>query len=197
MKAITLILAMVPSLLYADTVWTFPFDELGAEWNLESGWNMSGTGFYTGSTGIENGAKWIYCNATSGWMTIPAGYDSVTVEMSCGYDYYGYAMDGGSEVSIKGLAYTITDASYFLVDIDDGVVTYGYQSYSASDTTLISQTLPVGAGDQLSLDFTAGRNSYGYIHYVTLYWGLWDLTMIGHGDTGLARSSWGELKTLF
>ncbi|MFO8182751.1 MAG: hypothetical protein R6U39_01125 [Candidatus Aegiribacteria sp.] len=179
----------------ADEVWTFPFDELGAEWTVEGYWTITGTGGYTGSPGSVKELRWTYSTMASGQMTLPEGIDSITVEMNSGYDYYGYAMDGGSQVSMEGLLSRNTDETYTLVDVADGVVTWDYASYSGSDTTSISQVVPIDPGDVIELEFTAGRNSYGYIYYVSLFWSLWDMTITGHGSTGLSRRTWAGIKS--
>lgn len=197
MHRLMMILAVVYAIAGADEVWTFPFDELGAEWTVEGSWTITGTGGYTGSPPAGGqGSRWILSTMASGPMTIPSGIDSVTVEMNSGYDYYGYAMDGASEVSMEAIVVRNSSEVYTLVDITDGVVTWDYQSYSGSDTSYVSRVVPIFAGDGIELEFTAGRNGYGYFYYVSLFWALWDMQITGYGGTGLSRSTWAAIKSI-
>jgi hypothetical protein len=180
----------------ADTVWTFPFIELGADWTVGYRWEMDDTGGHYGDPLASTGTDWNYSTLSSGFMTLPAGVDSITVEFMSGYDYAGGVMDGWSYISIFAEVDTGT-GSYTLIDITDGVGSMGYQTYNGSDTTLINQPLLISTGETLELNFTGGTDIGGDIYWVDLYWIVWDMIIIGHGETSLSEISWARIKSSF
>jgi len=127
---------------------------------------------------------------------MPEGVDSITIELMSGYDYAGGVMDGWSYISILAEADTGT-GSYTIIDVTDGVSSMGYQTYSGSDTSFVTQPLLITTGETLELNFTGGVDMGGDIYWVDLYWALWDMIIIGHGETSLARTSWARIKSSF
>ncbi len=196
MKKTILFLVFFSSIVFADTVWTFPFSELGADWELEYPWVVNDTGAIYSTSYDDVDLAFVYRSFNSGLLTVPESIDSITIEFYSGYEYDGYAMDGGSYISISAEVDTGV-APYSLVDVYDGLDSYNYASYEGSDTTLVWCVLPYQTGDTFELDFTGGVYTYGYIAGVNLYWSVWDMTITGHGGTSLNRYTWAEIKSSF
>ena len=196
MKASLVLIVIACAVGAADTVWMFPFTELGADWTAGYQWEIDLTGGHYGDPLASVGTDWNYSTLSSGIMTLPGGVDSITVEFMSGYDYAGGVMDGWSYISIFAEVDTGT-GSYTLIDITDGVSSMGYQTYSASDTTLVSQPLLISTGETMELNFTGGVDMGGDIYWVDLYWIVWDMIITGHGETSLNRTSWASIKSSF
>ncbi len=190
-----IILFVFSAVCLADTVWNFPFAELGAEWETGNSWEMDATGGHYGSIKAD-GKGFSYSLFSGSGMIFPVGIDSITVEFMSGYEYAGGVMDGWSYISI--LANADTGASpYIFLSVEDGISSMGSGSYEGSDTTLISETFPILEGEVLNLTFTSGVDSGGDIYWLDLYWVLWDMVITGHGDTSLSRTTWADIKNSF
>ncbi len=179
----------------ADTVWNFPFTELGAEWVTGNSWGIDATGGHYGP--IKNNEKGFYYSSLScTGIAFPEEIDSITVEFMSGYEYDGGVMDGWSFVSIH--AETDTGASpYVFLSFEDGVSSMSYTTYEGSDSTFISETFPILEGEILNLTFTTGVDSGGDIYWINLYWVLWDMKITGYDNTSLSRTSWASIKNSF
>ena len=190
-----IILLVISTVCQAETVWNFPFTELGAEWVTENSWEMDATGGHYGPIKADE-KDFSYFSFSGSGMILPVGIDSITVEFMSGYEYEGGVMDGWSYISI--LADADTGASpYIFLSIEDGVSSMGSGSYDGSDTTLISETFPILEGEVLNLTFTAGVDSGGDIYWLDLYWVLWDMVITGYGDTSLSQTTWATVKSSF
>ena len=196
MKMYLVLTVITCAVCTADTVWTFPFTELGADWTNGYLWEIDATGGHFDEPLTSAVTDWWYSTLSSGIMTLPAGVDSITIEFMSGYDYSGGVMDGWSYISILAEADTGT-GSYTIIDITDGVSSMGYATYSGSDTTLVTQPLPVSTGETLELKFTVGFDMGGDIYWADLYWVLWDMIIIGHSDTSLSSTTWAYIKRSF
>lgn len=196
MKVYLILIVVVCAICTADTVWTFPFTELGAEWTCQTLWELDETGGHFDYPLTSACSDWWYSTMSSGIMTIPAGVDSITIEFISGYDYSGGVMDGWSYISILAEADTGT-GSYTIIDIADGVSSMGYTTYNGSDTTLVTQPLPVSTGEILELKFTVGMDLGGDIYWADLYWVLWDMIITGHDETPIYSTTWAHVKRSF
>lgn len=196
MLILLLLVLLLAQVSPADETWYFPFTELGAEWTAEGGWTIDPTGGHYGYDREPGGTDWSYSRMYSGYMELPGSFDSLTIDWVNGYYYYGYAMDGGSEVSMQIEADTGMDP-IALFSLQDGVNCWNYQSYTGSDTSSIAEGMSILPGDSLQLTFTGGTNSYGYIHYVDLDWSVWDLAITGHDGTAVQRETWAGIKASF
>ncbi len=190
---VTATLATLAGTAAAETVWEFPFEELGASWTTGFGWTMEETGGTFEVAKLRNGVDWIYHEFRSGTMTVPEGFDSLLIWSDQMYEYSGWAMDGGSHISMLAEA-VLQGTSYEMMFVEDGVDCYNYQSYDGSDTTPIEYGLPAAPGYELELVFTSGLNGYGYMYDMALYWSLSNMTITGFDGTPLRRSTWGALK---
>jgi len=194
MRAFLVSACLATSVSFADAVWTFPFTELGADWTADPSWTLDPTGGHYGSP-PAGGVDWVYRTLSSGPMSFPDGLDSIRVEMWSGYDYSGYAMDGGSDISIEASLDTGPGAVAF-IDIEDGYEGWNYGSYGESDSSIVSVSIPTGPGQPLTLSFEGGVNTYGEWYDVELYWTLWDMTITGYGEyEGLASRTWAQIKS--
>ena len=184
------------SVSFADAVWTFPFADLGAVWTLASPWVLDATGAHYGSVPAA-GTGWYYNAMSSGAMSFPEGLDSIRIDMWSGYDYWGGAMDGGSFISMEASFDTGPGAVTFIY-IYDGYEGWGWGSYSGSDSSAVSVTIPATPGQPLTLDFVCGVHTYGYLYQVNRYWALWDMTITGYGEyEELTRRTWAQIKGCF
>ena len=191
MKFAIILFVLICFTAFGDTVWYYPFTELGADWEF-SVWDSTATGLsYTGDIygGYIDGVT-----ASSGDLTLPAGVDSFTVEMWSGYDHDGIVMDAGIDTELKATVYT-PNAHYTIFWETMSNSGWDRSSFYESDTTFVSETIQPDGDNTISLEFFTEMTGWGWLYEADLYWGLWDVTITGHEDTELSRSTWAGIKS--
>ena len=103
-------------------------------------------------------------------------------------DVYMITHENFSE-DVKGLG-TAYDAS----DWDIRYFTLQDTEYSGSDTAYVSQTFTDLPDDEIFLFFQGGLEVWGDIAQAEIDWDVSDMTITGHGDTPLDRSTWARIK---
>lgn len=186
MRYLLSILLLTSAVSLGDTVWEYPFAELGAVWNFGSAWSDSSTGVsYEGSI-WGDGTDAVL---SSGLMTIPAGYTEITVEMDSYWHHTGGTMDGGVSMTVQAVTSNGSSTVNIFND-SDSHSSWNWSSFDESSTDEVSGT---SSADFLELEFEATQSGYGYIYESNLTWTLSNMTITGHG-TGLSRHTWGGIK---
>lgn len=197
MKILLLILVVSAVIVAEDTVWVYPFSELGADWEYND-WITVSSGAYMDDShsGGYGGSYYYSYPMTSGTLTIPDENDSVTIEMNSGYAHSGYTMDS----SVSALLTIEVDTGtgvLVLQNISDPHSSWDYSSFNVTDTTFISQTLSFDSEDTITLNFQAVMEGGGYLYANELFWCVWDMVITGHNVTGLNSGTWAGIKSAF
>jgi len=192
-----MILVVSAVIVTGDTVWVYPFSELGADWEYSS-WIPVSNGAYMDDShsGGYGGSYYYTYPMSSGTMNLPGEYDSVTVEMNSGYAHSGYTMDSSVSASLSIEADTGAGV-FVLQNFTDSHSTWNHASFNVTDTTFISQTVPFNSGDTITLNFLAVMEGGGYLYGNELLWCVWDMVITGHENTGLNAGTWAGIKSAF
>ena len=178
----------------ADIVWDYPFNDLSGEWSNNGRWYQSADSawihrdrFLPGASGPETKSL-VYST-----LTVPAGVDSLTIDLEQSYSLTGYAISGGWGASIAFSA-TVDGSDSHIIFYDSATGrSAGWIGFTDGH---IQYTLPASAGQSVNLYFRAFTDVWGTISEAHLNWVFWEMTLTGHMPVSLENTTWAAIKQI-
>lgn len=184
--AAVLLLPILP--LLADVVYTYDFQTLPEDWTADPEWSFGsgGAAVAVSASGGPPVSNYAMMESDSEPIMLPAGTDSVLIQVSQDHTLDGYFTTGEAYASVYGWAYH-NGSSLTLFSFSQS---WGFPYRSSRDTSSVS--FPAEEGDYLAFKFSVYASAFGGSATSTLQ--IYYMTVTAYVNTAIENSTWADIK---